>query len=99
MINKENNKLSIPKSIKNFSEAELNNLAKKIRNFMIEKNSSTRRAYWCKFRQVELTIAYTRYSSHLKNRFYLIQDIKDIHIKFLLDALIYFLLLRSMRYE
>ena len=35
MINKENNKLSIPKSIKNFSEVELNNLAKKIRNFRL----------------------------------------------------------------
>ena len=41
MINKENDKLYIPKSIKDFSEAELTNLAKKIRKFMIAKNSST----------------------------------------------------------
>ena len=37
MINKENDKLYIPKSIKDFSEAELTNLAKKIRKFMIAK--------------------------------------------------------------
>ena len=57
MINKENNKLSIPKSINKFSEVELNDLAKKIRNFMIEKNSFTGGHIGANLGTVELTIA------------------------------------------
>ena len=57
MINKENDKLYIPKSIKDFSEAELTNLAKKIRKFMIAKNSSTGGHIGANLGTVELTIA------------------------------------------